>query len=123
MLLARFDDYLDRHKPKIHHRDRDLSDWDAETCPCEVAAGNCRLHPQARPAQRPLEKKRRTWLVFADRGWAKTRCGSEWVRNLVETGQARRVALGAPTDDDVRDVMIKGKSGLLAISPPDFRPR
>ncbi len=56
------------------------------------------------------------------RGAGKTRSGAEWVRNLVETGQARRVALVGATAADVRDVMIEGESGLLAICPPSNRP-
>ena len=32
-------------------------------------------------------------------------------------GQARRVALVAPTAADARDVMIEGESGILAIAP------
>jgi hypothetical protein len=54
----------------------------------------------------------------------KTRCGGgEWIHNLVETGQARRIVLVAPTADDVGDVMVEGERDLLAICPPDFRPR
>jgi phage terminase large subunit-like protein len=88
-----------------------------------VPAGSCRLHPRVRPVQRPPAGDWRTWLALAGRGWGKTRCGGEWIRNLVETEQARRVALVAPTAADVRDVMVEGESGLLAISPPWFRPR
>ena len=52
-----------------------------------------------------------------------TRTGAEWVRHLAEAGQARRIALVAPTAADARDVMIEGESGLLAISPPWCRPK
>jgi hypothetical protein len=45
------------------------------------------------------------------------------VRSLVETGQARRVALVAPTAADARNVMVEGESGLLAICPPWFHPQ
>ena len=37
-------------------------------------------------------------------------------------GGARRVALVARTASDVRDVIVEGESGILAISPPDARP-
>jgi len=40
----------------------------------------------------------------------------------VEYGRARRIALVAPTAADVRDVMIEGVTGVLAISNPSFRP-
>jgi phage terminase large subunit-like protein len=45
------------------------------------------------------------------------------VRAQVSAGRARRVALLAPTQGDARAVMIEGPSGLLAIGPPDERPR
>lgn len=60
---------------------------------------------------------------MAGRGFGKTRTGGEWVRSLVEQGKAKRIALVAPTAADARDVMIEGESGLLAISPPWFKPR
>jgi predicted phage terminase large subunit-like protein len=64
-----------------------------------------------------------TWLVLAGRGFGKSRCGAEAVRHLVETGQARRVALIAATSADARDVMVEGDSGILSCSPPWFRPK
>lgn len=59
---------------------------------------------------------------MAGRGFGKTRTGAEWVRGLVESGQAKRIALIAPTAADARDVMVEGESGILACSPPWFRP-
>jgi hypothetical protein len=56
------------------------------------------------------------------RGAGKTRCAAEWVRHLAESGQARRIALVAPTAADVRDTVVEGESGILAVSPPWFRP-
>ena len=50
-----------------------------------------------------------------------TRTGAETVRHLVETGQAKRIALVAPTAADVRDVMVEGDSGLLSCCPPWFK--
>jgi hypothetical protein len=45
------------------------------------------------------------------------------VRHRVESGQSRRVALVGATAADVRDVMVEGSSGLLAVCPPWARPR
>lgn len=59
---------------------------------------------------------------MAGRGWGKTRTGVEWVRAQVESGRCGRVALIAPTAADVRDVMVEGESGILAISPTGNRP-
>jgi phage terminase large subunit-like protein len=61
------------------------------------------------------------WLILAGRGFGKTRTGAEWVRTQVEAG-AERIALVGPTAADVRDVMVEGESGILAISPPWERP-
>lgn len=75
-----------------------------------------------RPDQQPPPGAWRTWLILAGRGWGKTRTGAEWVRSIVSTGRARRVALVARTAADVRDVIVEGQSGILAISPPHERP-
>lgn len=70
----------------------------------------------------------RTWVPLAGRGWGKTKTGSEWIREQVEgptplsAGKRSRIALIAETAADARDVMIKGDSGILASSPPDYRP-
>lgn len=67
-------------------------------------------------------------MPLAGRGWGKTRCGSEWIREQVEgptplsAGKRSRIALIAETASDARDVMVKGDSGILACSPPDYRP-
>lgn len=76
----------------------------------------------SRPDQRPPEGSWNTWLLLAGRGYGKTRTGAETVRDWVENGGARRLALVARTAADARDVMVEGESGLLAISPPWNRP-
>lgn len=109
-------------KIEVDPSERDQFDWYAESCPCGKPPGECREHPRARPSQRPPTSDWRTWLALAGRGWGKTRTGAEWVRSLVATGQARRIALVAPTAADVRDVIVEGESGILAVSPPWFKP-
>jgi len=76
----------------------------------------------ARPAQRPPPGDWLLWLILAGRGWGKSRTGAETVREWVEDGKCQRLALVGRTAADVRDVMIEGESGLLACSPPWFRP-
>lgn len=76
----------------------------------------------ARPNQIAPRGDWRTWLLLAGRGFGKTRCGAEWVREQVESGRCRRIALVAPTAADARDVMVEGESGILACSPPWNRP-
>lgn len=63
------------------------------------------------------------WLILAGRGWGKTRVGSETVIDEAKSGRSKRIALVGRTAADVRDVMVQGESGILAVSPADFRPR
>jgi len=63
------------------------------------------------------------WLILAGRGWGKTRTAAEWVRWRVEACGARRVGLIGQTAADVRDVIVEGESGVLAIHPKHARPR
>jgi phage terminase large subunit-like protein len=52
-----------------------------------------------------------------------TRSGAEWIRDEVgkaaSTGFVLRIALVGATAADVRDTMIEGESGILAVSPPE----
>ncbi len=102
--------------------DRAPFEWYDLTCPCGLPPGDCKEHPRARANQRPPEGDWSRWFLMAGRGFGKTKAGAEWVRHLAETGQAERIALMAPTAADVRNVMIEGQSGILALSPPWFRP-
>ncbi|WP_018389863.1 DNA-packaging protein [Ancylobacter sp. FA202] len=66
-----------------------------------------------------------TWLMLGGRGAGKTRAGAEWVRALVHGRagpKAGRLALVAESLGDVREVMVEGVSGLLAIHPHHERP-
>lgn len=64
----------------------------------------------------------RNWLLLAGRGFGKTRTAAEWIRQKAESGQHSHLALIGATAADVRDVMVKGESGLLAICPPWNKP-
>lgn len=75
----------------------------------------------ARPSQIAPDGDWSTWLILAGRGFGKTRTGAEWVRDQAALGP-QRLALVAPTAADARKVMVEGESGILAISPPTFRP-
>jgi phage terminase large subunit-like protein len=76
----------------------------------------------ARPSQTAPPGDWRTWLILAGRGFGKTRTGAEWVRGEVEANRRGRIALIGATAADVRDVMVEGESGILAVSRPSFRP-
>jgi phage terminase large subunit-like protein len=62
-----------------------------------------------------------TWLIIGGRGSGKTRPGAEAVREVARDPNAV-IALIGPTASDVRQVMVEGESGLLAVSPPAERP-
>ncbi len=79
-------------------------------------------HSTARPNQIAPDGDWSIWLLLAGRGFGKTRAAAEWVRHKVETGNARNIAIVGATASDVRDTMVEGCSGLLAISPSWNRP-
>jgi phage terminase large subunit-like protein len=69
-----------------------------------------------------------TWLMIGGRGAGKTRAGAEWIRAQAlglppfATEKASRIALVGETEHDVREVMIEGVSGLLAVHAWHERP-
>ncbi len=76
----------------------------------------------ARENQKPPAWNWFTWLILAGRGFGKTRTGAEYIRSLVETGKARRIALVGPTMNDVRNTMVEGPTGILSACPPWDQP-
>ncbi len=62
------------------------------------------------------------WFCMCGRGWGKTRTGAEVVRKWAAAG-VEQIAIVAETPGDARDVMVNGVSGILAITPPWFRPK
>ncbi len=77
----------------------------------------------ARPKQLPPEWAWRIWLLLAGRGFGKTRCITEWARDRAHRLPGSRGAMVARTAADVRDVLVEGESGILAVSPKWFMPR
>lgn len=69
-----------------------------------------------------------TWLLVGGRGAGKTRAGAEWIRAQAlglapfASEPVTRIALVGETEHDVREVMIEGVSGLLAVHPRRDRP-
>ncbi len=76
----------------------------------------------ARPEQRAPAGEWSTWVVKAGRGYGKTRTGAENVRHWAETLPGVRIAMVARTASDVRDTMVEGESGIMAVCPPWNRP-
>src|ERR1700754_1027287 len=83
---------------------------------------------QTPPALAPDGKPWHIWLMIGGRGAGKTRAGAEWVRAQAlglppfATEKAARIALVGETEHDVREVMIEGVSGLLAVHGWHERP-
>lgn len=94
-----------------------LSRWD-------IFAHEHQVQPQFAPNGQPWL----TWLLIGGRGAGKTRAGAEWVRaqafGLAPLADAPvgNIALVGETEHDVREVMIEGVSGLLAVHRRDERP-
>jgi hypothetical protein len=103
--------------------DAERWDWYATSCPCGKEPGTCGLHPRARESQRPPYGDWRTWAYIAGRGAGKTRSGAEWIQSRVDGGLMKLGMLIAPTAADIRDVMVEGPSGIMAIAPADCVPR
>src|SRR6266508_4221914 len=113
------DSLLDRSEDELHEHIAALTDEGAAALLYDWTFW-------ARPEQLAPEGDWRIWLLLAGRGFGKTRAGAEFVRDRVMAGEARRIALVAPTALDARAVMVEGESGLLSIGPsherPDYEP-
>lgn len=69
------------------------------------------------------------WCLDAGRGFGKTRAGAEWAIEQAREHPGTHGALVAATHDDALKTMLslnlehmKEASGILRVSPPDFRP-
>lgn len=74
---------------------------------------------RARPNQRIPDGDWHTWIILAGRGFGKTRTGAESIRQWVDQGTYKHIALLGQTIDEVRHVMVEGISGILAVYPPN----
>ena len=67
--------------------------------------------------------------MLGGRGSGKTRSGAEWLKGVAlqdphyPGNSGGRVALVGTSFDDMRDVMVEGESGLLAIHEKSTRPQ
>jgi phage terminase large subunit-like protein len=81
---------------------------------------NLRRPSQIPPDLRTPSQDWLTWLILSGRGWGKTRVGAEWV--LANEQRYGRFVLAGRTSGDMRDIMIEGESGIMAIARNDARP-
>lgn len=77
----------------------------------------------ARPEQLQPSGLWSIWLYLAGRGSGKTRTGAEWIKEEVEKGDARFIALVSQSAADARDVMVEGESGILSVYPDKKKPK
>ena len=77
-----------------------------------------------RPKQLSIVRDFDSWVsaYCGGRGTGKTKVGSEWVNERAERFPGSQGALLGRTVADVRDVMVKGESGILASAREDFMP-
>jgi len=76
----------------------------------------------ARPEQRIPEGDWRIWLILAGRGFGKTRTGAETIRQWVDSGKYRRIALIGDNMLNTEQIMVEGVSGILQCYPPGQGP-
>lgn len=76
----------------------------------------------ARSKQIIPEGRWRSYGIMAGRGFGKTKTFAEFVTQEAEAGRAGRIALVAQSDDDTREIIVEGESGLIAVAPPWFKP-
>jgi phage terminase large subunit-like protein len=96
----------------------------ARMTPSELAALLYHWAFWARPKQVFPNDAWRVLLILAGRGWGKTRAINEFLNQEVREQRVERFLIIGRTDDEAERVIVRGKdSGLLAISPPWFKPR
>lgn len=78
----------------------------------------------ARADQRPPRWSAKWLTLFqrSGRGTGKTRMGAEITNAVAKAANIPELTLIAPTGPDIRNTLVEGRSGILATSPPDFRP-
>ena len=76
----------------------------------------------ARPKQLPPSGRWRSWGFLSGRGFGKTRAVSEYVWREAHAGRAMLIGLAAQTEDKCIEIQVEGNSGLIATSPPWFKP-
>ena len=78
---------------------------------------------QARQNQKEPQDPWRVWLILAGRGFGKTRTGAETIRQWIDSGKYKRIALIGETEHDTNHVMVNGESGLLNVYPLEKQPK
>lgn len=131
-LRAHVEAELQRRKRAEEGRLREIYDWYGLSCPCNLPPGDCRIHPRARPKQRPPgvpgspyppDYPWSVYLMQAGRGGGKTYSAAQFCRYMVEQGKWREFLIVGATIGEVIKYQVNGLSGLVTISPPWFKAR
>ena len=77
----------------------------------------------AHRGQVPTSDDWRVWLIMAGRGFGKTRAGAEWISARAREVPGARIALVGATIEETIGIMIRGRSGLIAVAREDERPK
>ena len=77
----------------------------------------------ARDKQLSPEGEWETWILLCGRGFGKTRTAVEIVLDEVDQGRATSIALIGQGADDIRRVMVEGRSGFLKCAKSWNKPR
>lgn len=99
--------------------DRVMAELDGDPLACMRALWDWRWW--ARPTQvQPSDRHWSIWLILAGRGWGKTRTGVEWIRERIQSGDARSIGLIGPSLGEVWKTLVYGTPdapGLSRIFP------
>lgn len=98
--------------------DEDRDELIAKLTPDDLASAEMWLRPKQLDV---INSSAWLTLMVAGRGAGKSRTGAHWIVEKAKT-PGTRIALLGRTVADVRDVMVAGESGILAISSDTFMP-
>lgn len=102
---------------------RALDEVLAEMAPAELAHIRYDWSLWRRQKQTIPQGPWRSYGLCTGVGFGKTRALTEWITAEVMAGRAGRIGFCAQNDKKTIEVMVEGKSGFLAVSPPWFRAR
>lgn len=90
---------------------------------CEDFLHDWRVWGRDKQLNPPGDDNWSTWLLKPGRGFGKSKTGSEWIRDGVEHKGIVSMCLLGQGEDDVREVMIEGPSGIISCSTKAWRPK
>jgi phage terminase large subunit-like protein len=106
------------------HRHGVLGTVLSQLSPLERAALASRwIDGWARPNQIPPPTPWRSFGLCTGRGHGKTYAIARYVHGEATSGRAMRIALIAQNEDETKDVLVHGETGLISVAPPWDNPQ